>query len=241
MPEQDHALTLRPGWVTGMLVVAALLFTIANVVAQIFRYVLGWETAYLVIDRFDLNGEANFPTLFAVLMLVLAALLFAVIGAASRRAQQPYARHWTALAILCGYLAIDEFAQVHEGISAALAYTAGISDERRFYLWLLPFALLAVLIAISLLRFFFQLSHADQRRFALAGGLYLGGALGLEAVAALHATAGGLNTFGHAVIFTLEELAEMLGLAALIYALLCHLGERGHGLHLLFAPPAPTP
>src|SRR3982751_4790319 len=61
-----------------------------------------------------LDGECNIPSWFSSCLLLVCALLLALIAAAQRQRPKAWFGHWLALALIFGFLSLDETAQLHE-------------------------------------------------------------------------------------------------------------------------------
>lgn len=234
-----HQITIHPRRVLQVLTATALAFALGNLAIQLVRYRFGGLVPTNILHLFDLNREANFPTLFAVALLALAAALLFAIAATTRRLARPYATHWYVLAALFGCLAVDEFVQLHELGSSLLARALGVSDVRSYFLWVVPAALVLLGVGAAFLRFLIHLPRQLRQRLLLAAGIFVGGALGLETVAAIHAVFFGISNLPHSLIFTAEELLEMLGVIVLIWTLLHYAQELGgtYDLQIVVAAP----
>ena len=79
---------------------------------------------------------------------------------------------------------------------------------------------LVILFVVAFFRFFFHLPRKTKILFGLAGGLYVGGAIGFEMVGAGYVTQYGKQNFTYIIIAMIEESMEVTGLVFLIYALL---------------------
>jgi hypothetical protein len=75
------------------------------------------------------------------------------------------------------------------------------------------------LFVAAYVRFFWALSRRWKRLFATAGALYVAGGLGMELVGGGYASQYGEQTIAYVMIWTVEEVLEMVGIAVLIYAL----------------------
>ena len=75
---------------------------------------------------------------------------------------------------------------------------------------------------IAYLRFLMHLSLPIRNLFIAAGLIYVGGAIGLEAIGGRHFDLYGKDAV-YQVYTTVEELLEMTGIVVFIYALLEHI------------------
>lgn len=71
-----------------------------------------------------------------------------------------------------------------------------------------------------------KLPRRSRWLFVLAGALYVGGALGVEALSGRQEWLHGGHTAGYHAVITVEELLEMAGLVVFIFALLDYIGRR---------------
>lgn len=86
--------------------------------------------------------------------------------------------------------------------------------------WVIVAIPVTILFVIAYLRFFFHLSRKTKILFALAAGLYIGGAIGFELIGAGYVSEYGQQNFTYFIIALIEESMEVTGLIVLIYALL---------------------
>lgn len=186
---------------------------------------VAWFIAYPPVERvplwvnlFNLNLEANIPTLFSSLQLLAAScLLFGI--AHCHRAKQQASFSWYLLGVIFIGLAIDETAALHENLTVYLRSTLGTSGYF-YYAWVIPYGLAALLLAVLFANFLLRLPRATGVGFVVAGGLYLTGSLGLEMLAGKYISSPGAQEITYSLLYTVEETFEMLGIALFIYALL---------------------
>lgn len=172
----------------------------------------------------SVDKEQSIPNLYSTLMLIVSSLLFAIIAHASRRAGRPFARHWAALAIVFSWLALDEFASVHELSEPPIRSLLGIRSGPLYFAWVIPAAIAVVIFGIAFVRFVRHLPRPTRHGLLLATILYIGGAMGVEIVGSSYLTAHGLHPdMIYVLMFTVEETLEMLGVAVLVYVLLSYI------------------
>ncbi|WP_027949435.1 hypothetical protein [Haliea salexigens] len=170
------------------------------------------------INLFNLNLEANIPTLFSSLQLLLAAVLLAGIAYGHRKQQESFLL-WYVLATIFVFLAIDETAALHENLTVYVRTTLGTSGYF-YYAWVIPYGIIAALVAGLFARFLIRLPRRSGLYFAGSGTLYLAGALGVEMLGGKYISSPGAEELTYTIIYTLEESLEMVGIAFFIYALL---------------------
>ena len=181
------------------------------------------------------DGEANIPAWFSAVLLLLAALLLGAIASAERRRGSP-AVLLALLALIFVCLSLDEVAQLHELSIRPLREHFHVTGLF-YYPWIGPAGMAATTVAIGYSGFLAALPGRTRRLFMLAGALYVGGALVIEAVSGRQASLHGEHTPGYHVIVTLEELLEMSGIVVFIYALMDHIARRFTRLTFLFPAP----
>lgn len=172
----------------------------------------------LVARLTDLGGESNLPAAFSVALLVLAALLLGVIARAKRAVHDPYARSWTALTWIFGFLALDEAAMLHERLGVVTSHLVK-TEGFLAHAWVIPYALLGLWVLFAFLRFLTHLPARTRHQIVLAGVIYVGGALGFEMLEGEAATAS-RQPLLEQLLVTAQEAMEMAGVILLIGALL---------------------
>jgi hypothetical protein len=161
----------------------------------------------LVYDAFDLDGEGNLPTFFSAACLARVAVHAARMGDTKER------RQWTALAVVFGWLSLDEGLALHERIAArALEWThaGGVSP---LFVWG-GGAVLCVSLGVFFLPFVLRMSPPLRRATIACALVYVGGALGVETLAHAWARAHGWDNWVYTALVLLEETAEMAGAIA---------------------------
>lgn len=175
-----------------------------------------------LIDLFSVNAEGTIPTWYSTLLLFLSAALLAFIATVKQKNQEPYKHHWTGLAIIFLYLSLDEGAAIHEIFSDPLQAAFNTTGYLSFA-WLIAFVPLVIFFALFYLRFLLHLPPRIRNLFIIAGVLYVGGAVIVEAISANRWYVDGGVSFPYLAIATVEESFEMLGVVVFIFALLSYL------------------
>ncbi|MGY2084287.1 hypothetical protein [Blastococcus sp. SYSU DS0539] len=172
----------------------------------------------LLYRLFNTDGETNVPTWFTVLLLVGVAAVCAGIAAQFRRCGVGAGWRWTFLAVIFLYLSVDELAALHEETMPFMAQV--VEAEGAFtFPWILIAAPLVVVLALFYAPFVWHLPRGIGVLLLLAGFLYVGGAIGMEAVGGHFYEGGqGYLSTGYVWATTVEELLEMAGAAVALYA-----------------------
>lgn len=226
------SLSIRPARVLATLGAIIAVLVCLSIFGQYSRFFLGHGQLMGLIDGFDVDAETNVPTFFACVQLLVASSLAGVIAYTVRQTGAAFRRHWTGLALLFAYFALDEFVQLHEQL-AELPFLPP-KEGVLFYAWVVPGMGLVALFGALYARFFWALPVRSKGLFAAAGVLYVGGAIGVEMMAGWYASQYGELSFTHAMITTIEETMELSGVALFVYALLDYLRTHVGGLRVAF-------
>jgi hypothetical protein len=224
-PSQRAAISLvlpSARTVRGVLFGIILMLTALSLAGQFSAYVLGHPRLKGFVPLFYADAESSVPTWYSSMALLLAALLLAVIAAVKFPDRDRYRYHWLGLALLFVGLSADEVAMFHEYPIDPLreALNAG---GALYYTWVIPGFAFVSLLGLALVGFLRHLPAATRQEMILAAALFVGGALGVEMLSGIQADRQGEQNLTYALIISIEELLEMLGVAVFIGALLGHL------------------
>ena len=169
---------------------------------------------YKVFQLFNLDFERNIPTWFSSFLLSINGLLLMSIAYYTRKQDKPYVLHWIGLGLIFFVLSMDEFVRFHEETIKPLRELLN-TDGFLYNAWIIPAAIAVIPIGLFYLPMVLGLPNKIRKTFVIAGIVYLGAVLGVEAiggyyfstVSSLHET----ETFDFIYLFitTLEELLEM--------------------------------
>jgi|GEM_PF-749727 len=201
------------GLIAGALVIAH--------VAALFLQAAGVDGRYTdsLFRRFDLDQEYNVPAFFNSVLLLICGLLLAVAGQIAAAEQPEWTKHWRWLALIFGYLAIDEATELH-GFFSELNRLIDTGIFR--FAWVLVYGPLVAVLGLVYLRFLFRLPRRTAIGFVVAATVYVGGALGMEIVGGAWSVKVGEDNTVYHVIVTIEESLELAGLILFINTLLAH-------------------
>ncbi|MEK0082140.1 hypothetical protein [Benzoatithermus flavus] len=225
-------LRLRPAtvfaWHLAIIALLALAGTIVVVAALSFHR----EYLFGLRHLFDLDRENNVPTMASTMGLLAAAALLAVVARDERRRASPLRHHWTALAMGFVLLALDEGASLHELFNGPVR---GVLHEPGFAAaWVLVGGGGAILVGLAFLPFLLRIRPETARLFILAGVIFLGGAIGLEAIGSEILEHWPRMSYPFQIEAIIEETLEMVGIACFVLALLRELQWRGISLTIRF-------
>lgn len=202
-------------WVAVPIVIA---LSAMGALALYSTFGLGHGSVYGAVPLFMLNAEANIPTFFSALNLMLCGLLLLLVAAFTSRARRRFAGSWFLLGVGALFVGVDEAAQIHELLDANPEWTLGTlrKEDSPF---VVVYALLALGIAISVLRLFLHLPMRYKLLFSSAAALFVAGALGLELIGARELTTTGATLY-YEVVNGVEEVMEMAAVVMLNASLL---------------------
>lgn len=227
------AVSVAPGRVARFLVAAVLVLAALSLLSQAYRAWLGWPDSTELMRFFDVNKEENLPTAVACLIVLFAALLLALIGAATwQRARgagdRLHASEWLLLAAIFVALAVDDALRFHETM---MIEGLTIQDTNP---WVVVGLLFVAAVAALFVPFLLRLPRRTAVRFVVAGALVVGASLGLEILDDKLMARGLYPKRGavHTLFVTAEEACEMLGFVVFVHALLVHATAAPGGLEV---------
>lgn len=211
----------RPSQMVLWLALVAALLAVVHVLVVVVYYkdvggLRGEGLEFWHVAIFDLDEEESFGTWFSTLLLFVAGIL-TLAHARERRAASD-GRHpwWRVLGVGFCFLSMDEVVGLHEYMNSLMADTV----------WTEVGALIALVVALAYLPFLWSLRWRTGLLFAVAGALYLGGALGVEHATEWYAEQDLLDALPYNLWTALEETLEMAGPILYVYALQDHARHR---------------
>lgn len=207
-----------------LLSIIAVLFAL-HLMFVFTQLVYGYQLRH-IFKMFDFNSEGNFPTMYSVFAILFAALLLLFVGFIKRKKREKFAIQWLALGAIFLFMAYDEAAKMHEQLNTATrSILPESSRDFLYFAWVIPYAILALIVGISYFKFLVNLPKKTAVLFVAAGATYITGALGFEMLTSYFRYEGGYMI--HLVI-TIEETLEMLGIVLFIYSILDYIkGDEG--------------
>ncbi len=223
-----HISTFEPELVLKVLLLCIFGLLGLQLIGMVLWHGLGYDFALGYIPMTRMDGERNFPTLFSTLQLAVCAGLIFVV-AQSRETKR---FHWYLLGFTFLFLTADEYIGFHEMVAVSRAASnPGLTAQ---FAWLIPYLLGVTVFLIIFVPFLISLPRRTAFLFCLAGGLFVGAAVGLEAVTGVMEELGySVNDIRQRLVATLEELIEMISIALFIYSLLDMLRAQNLRIKLL--------
>ena len=220
--ENAPRIELSKSGITRLLVIAVIALHVLNIPAVAFRYVWPVEWARHYIMLFGVSSEGKLPTFYSGLTMLGAALLLGLNAAHARMRGERFRWHWIGLAVIFTLMAMDEMVSLHELSSRPIREALGITGGALYHAWVIPAAVFLAFMGVAYLRFLVALPARSRMQFVLAGVVYVGGALGMELIDTMYASAYGRNLI-YGLLATLEEVLEMAGILLFLYALMDHM------------------
>lgn len=212
----------------GLSLLILFLLNLGNAAALYLRIAKGADFGLGIIPLFNFDQEANLPTLFNGLLLAFASILAFFIGSWSGKNSGDHHRAWTGVGCLLAFLFVDEMSGIHEVLDFLLM--GRIKTEGAIaWPWVVPYAVLVVLVGGYFLRFFLALARPYQAIFGLAAALYVASAIGMEMAAASYTENHGDEGWGYGILYSIEETGEMLAIIITNFGLMRFLTERCAG------------
>ena len=216
-------------WVVAVL-------TLINSVLLFFYFYLDDDELFGLVDLFDFAIEGNIPSFYSAVAILFCSALLALITHANWHKTDGNRFYWLGLTILFLFLAIDEAAAIHESVGSY--FERFLNDEGFLhFMWVVPYGIATAVLGLVYLKFVRDLPKNTRKRFIAAGVIYLTGVLGIEMFGAREADLHGTETVTYCILYTFEELLEMLGIVLFIYSLVSHLTQETGRLSLLLELP----
>jgi len=198
--------------------------TVANLTVQIARFTLPLDRQSSIYRLLNVNNEANIPTWYSTIALLVCVLLLALIAILKKRQGDRFIYHWRGLVLLFLLLSLDEAASLHEKLNAPIRSLLDL-DSNGLFLWVIPGSIFASTIALIYWKFLSSLPPQTRNLILQSAALYLGGAIGFELFTAfLVWNISDLHPTMVVLTIAIEELLEKLGILTFIRALLLYIG-----------------
>ncbi len=222
--EAYPSLTIQLPVIIAVMVGVVLLLSLGHLQTTLAPLLQG-DTPVEAAHQFDLGRENNLPTWYASMSLLLCATLLGLIGWAKHQALDPFRWHWLALAAGFLMLSADEAASIHELVGRSLESRVHF-EGALYYGSIVPMLGCVGLIAGTFLRFWWHLPTPIRVRVAMAGLLYVGGAVGLEMLESREEwVTHSQSTAPYHVMVFVEELLEMSGVLLFLSCLAGYLRD----------------
>jgi hypothetical protein len=178
---------------------------------------------------FDVSTEATVPTWYSAALLLAVAAVCGVLAVVATATDDGAGRRWVVLGLVFVAMSLDETVALHERLGSGVADTLDVEATGALrHPWVVAGVVLAAPLAVVTVRAVSALPRHRRRQVALGLGVYVGGALGLEALSGVVLDVAG-NGPAYAAVTWAEEAAEMVGALISCCALLGALDGQVHG------------
>jgi hypothetical protein len=197
-----------------------------NILGLISRFYFDHDYVYRLVPLFNLNTERSIPTFYSAVALLSSSGLLFFITFIHKNNGCNYLG-WLGLSIIFMFLSVDEITSIHESLGPILRGSFSVSGFL-YFAWVIPYGLALIIFFVTYLKFLLRLPKNIMMLFVVSGGVFILGAIGVESFGGRHYELYGNANITYALLYTLEEFLEMLGIALFIYTLLTYIeGEFG--------------
>lgn len=219
---------LNPKRVIQVMLSIIALLTVMHITQLVVYFHINDPEVFDFIKLIDFDYEANLPSFYSSAAVIFCAVLLWVIGLDKHRKYKNFRYHWLGLAIIFTFLGMDEAIGLHEDIGDVMENQQWVNATGFLYFaWVVPYGILLLLFLTAYLKFVFSLPRQTMSLFIIAGTLFVSGAVGVEIISANEADMNGTETIYYSVLYTIEELCEMIGIVIFCYALMNYLEAQG--------------
>jgi len=210
---------------------------IAHVLSLLVHDVTDTKVSELLVEKFSVDLEHNFPTHFTSMVLFISSLLFSVIGVGEKKsAGAAQSRYWFGLSLIFLFLSFDESAHIHEHFDGVMRAVGVKTTGYLAWPWVIAYGSLVVVFILAYLRFWIRLPASFRIAYLLSGAVYVGASLGFELLEAQDYVANsGLYTVKYMVYTSIEEVLEMSAISYLVYTNLRYMAANYPELRLSFS------
>lgn len=194
---------------------------ITNSLGIVSKLFLEDDYFYGFVPLFDMNAEANIPTLFSSVMMLVCSCMLYLIAKHHRKENLSFIP-WYGLSLIFLFLAIDETYSIHESFSESIHVTYETSGFF-YYAWVIPYAVVVLIFLSIYAKFLLSLPKKIMLLFMFSGFVFVSGAIGFEMLGGQEAESYGNQTLVYSIYFTCEETLEMLGIAIFLYTILLYI------------------
>ena len=204
-----------------------------NILSCFLKFVAGHPNVYGLVPRFEFRTENNVPTYFSSFNLLVSAILLKVIALFKKIEKDRFFHNWSILSVIFLFLSIDETASMHELLTYPLKKNFTLTGIFN-YSWVIIGFLFVLILFIFYSRFLFSLPSKTKYQFLLAGFIFVGGAIGIEMIGGNYKYFNPEENLVYAIITTVEESFEMIGVIIFIGALINYIENNISDVTVIF-------
>lgn len=201
---------------------AAIVFL--GIVREIVIARVGLETPLKELRHISLDSELSLPAFYSAVLILAIGIILVLVGRAASQTGLRDTKRWLLLGFIFCLMSIDEAASFHESLMMPLRNAFNLTGIF-YYSWVIPGAIVVGIIGAYYIPFLLRLPRRTAVLFALAGAVYVGGALGMELVGGAFEHAIGKDTVAYSITIVIEEGLEIIGLTLFLYALADHIAR----------------
>jgi hypothetical protein len=206
----------------------------ASISGQMMRYLTNHRRLFGLINFFDLGREKNLPTLFNTALILICSALIYFIYRLHKKYSVNVSYKWLILTVGFLYMAIDEYAELHEKLSQFISPFFNDQSRGIFYFsWVIPALLVVIFLLFYFFHFWLTLPPDTRNRFFIAGLIYVSGIIGVEMIDGNYFENNGWD-LTYNLLSTVEESLEMFGLIYFIRALMIYISEQFSQISIKF-------
>lgn len=195
----------------------------AHSLSSVLAYAFESDSLITLHSYFDFGTERNAPTLYSALALLLASLILVRISSVTKSSgKQSFP--WFILSLIFAFLAFDEWLSIHEILIGPFRIWFRASGAF-YYSWVIPYGIGVIVFSLAYARFLLKLQKRIAILLVVSGAIYVTGALVTEMIMGVYLELNHRHELGVFLLFTIEELLEMLGIALFTYTLITFLVE----------------
>ncbi len=212
-------ITFKSSKIIKLLSLVAIILIGIHITILGVQFYTGIPVKLELLRMFNLDVEANLPTLFSYSILFFSAFLFYLLSKVSQDKKSKDRPFWLGLSFIFTFLAFDESIKIHEAVGAL---TEKFVEANGYvnYPWVIPYAVLVLVVGLFYIRFFWRMERKVFWSFVGAAVMYVSGAIGCELLGANEVSLHGDHTVLYSIYSTTEESLEIFGVIFLIYILL---------------------
>lgn len=174
---------------------------------------------------FALDAENTAPTWYSSLLLFAIAMLLFCAASLAKSGGEPLVFRWRLLSLVFLGLSMDEASSFHELPMQFLRELLNVSGFF-YFAWVIPAAFFVAALAIYYLPFLRKLPRETATGMAIAGALYVTGAIGFEMIGAFFWETSGRENLFYILAATIEESIEIAALTLFFVVVSKYLEDR---------------
>lgn len=219
-------LDINPRKVTRFLYLSIAFLAILHIANLVIYFWIGDPDNFDFIQLIDFDYEENLPTTFSSMLFFINSFLLWIIWQNEKLEKGKDKIQWIGLSVLFLYLGFDESAKIHENIGDFIENYVN-AEGYLYFPWSIAYLSAFAVLVILYFPFFLRLSRSTKIKFTIAAVVFVTGAAGFDIISAKEAYENGTATILYSVLYTIEELLEMIGLVLFTGALMEVIKRRG--------------